>query len=108
MNESTCKSITSASSCNAAASAETPLDGDADVEVTKVVPASDVLVGDEIVITINALNHGPNPATGIEITDQLPAGFDFVSASATQGRQTPQTRGMASLPVVMAAHLCIA
>ena len=32
-----------------------------------------------------ALNHGPNPATGIEVTDSLPAGFDFVSASASQG-----------------------
>ena len=79
----------------------------ADVEVTKVVPASDVLVGDEIVITINALNHGPNPATGIEITDQLPAGFDFVSASATQGAYDAATGiwSVGSLAVGTAAQL---
>ena len=48
-------------------------------------------VGDEILVTINALNHGPNPATGIEVTDSLPAGFDFVSASASQGAYDPAT-----------------
>ena len=69
----------------------TTLNRDADVEVTKTVPSSGVLVGDEIAITINALNHGPNPATGIEITESLPAGFDFVSASPSQGAYDPAT-----------------
>ena len=34
---------------------------------------------------------GPNPATDIEITESLPAGFDFVSASASQGTYDPAT-----------------
>ena len=76
---------------NNAATAVTTLNRDADVEVTKTVPSSSVLVGDEILVTINALNHGPNPATGIEVTDSLPAGFDFVSASASQGAYDPAT-----------------
>ncbi len=76
---------------NNTATAVTTLNRDADVEVTKTVPSSGVLVGDEIVVTITALNHGPNPATGIEVTDSLPAGFDFVSASASQGAYDPAT-----------------
>ena len=76
---------------NNTATAVTTLNRDADVEVTKTVPSSSVLVGDEILVTINALNHGPNPATGIEVTDSLPAGFDFVSASASQGAYDPAT-----------------
>ena len=76
---------------NNTATAVTTLNRDADVEVTKTVPSSGVLVGDEILVTINALNHGPNPATGIEVTDSLPAGFDFVSASASQGAYDPAT-----------------
>ena len=74
---------------NNTATAETTLNRNADVEVTKTVPSSSVLVGDEILVTITALNHGPNPATGIEVTDRLPAGFDFVSASASQGAYDP-------------------
>ena len=70
---------------------ETTLNRDADVEVTKTAPSSSVLVGDEISVTITALNRGPNPATGIEVTDSLPAGFDFVSASASQGVYDPAT-----------------
>jgi uncharacterized repeat protein (TIGR01451 family) len=66
-------------------------DSRGDVEVTKTVPSSGVLVGDEILVRINALNHGPNPATGIEVTDSLPAGFDFVSESASQGAYDPAT-----------------
>ena len=70
---------------NNVATALTTLNRDADVEVTKTVPSSSVLVGDEILVTISALDHGPDPATGIEVTDSLPAGFDFVSAAAGQG-----------------------
>ena len=28
---------------------------------------------------------GPDPATGVEVTDQLPSGLTFVSATATRG-----------------------
>ena len=76
---------------NNTATAQTTLNRNADVEVTKTVPRPSVPVGDKIPITINAINHGPNPATGIEVTDRLPAGFDFVSASASQGAYDPAT-----------------
>jgi uncharacterized repeat protein (TIGR01451 family) len=76
---------------NDSASVETTLNLDADVEVMKSVPASGVLVGDVIAVTIDVLNRGPNPASGVEITDNLPAGFQFVSATALQGDYDPVT-----------------
>ena len=70
---------------NNSATAVTTLNRDADVEVTKTVPSSRAAVGDEILVTITAVNLGPNPATGIEVTDNLAAGLDFVSAETSQG-----------------------
>ena len=94
---------------NNTATALTTLNRDADVEVTKTVPSSGVLVGDEIAVTITALNLGPNPATGIEITESLPAGFDFVSASASQGAYDPATGAwsVGSLAVSETAQLVL-
>src|SRR5262249_19935981 len=71
---------------NNSASAQTPVDANADVEVTKAVaPTTGILVGDTITFTVQATNNGPNAATGVVVTDLLPAGLSFVSASATQG-----------------------
>ena len=67
------------------ATVETTLNFDADVEVTKLVQPANVLVGDTVVVTVNALNRGPNPASGVEVTDNLPAGLQFVSAETAQG-----------------------
>src|SRR5262249_19352335 len=57
---------------------------DADVEVTQSAP-SNVLAGQTITITVSAIDHGPRDATGVAITDLLPAGFTFVSAAAAPG-----------------------
>src|SRR5262249_28482602 len=65
---------------NDTATAQTTVDTDADVEVTKsVAPAAGVLVGDTVTFTIQATNNGPNAATGVSVTDILPAGLSFVS-----------------------------
>ena len=61
------------------------LNRDADVEVTQVVLPANLRVGDTIVVTVTALNHGPNPASGVDVTDNLPAGLQFVSAATPQG-----------------------
>ena len=65
---------------NNSATASTPLVRDADVEVTKSAPAN-VLAGETIDITVSVVNHGPNGATGVEVTDVLPPGFQFVAAA---------------------------
>ena len=38
-----------------------------------------------IVFTVVVSNSGPDPATGVDVTDLLPAGLDFVDATQTQG-----------------------
>ncbi|HEY6942292.1 DUF7507 domain-containing protein [Dokdonella sp.] len=57
----------------------------ADVAVAKGVDDTTPNVGATIIYTITASNGGPNDATGVEITDNLPAGTTFVSATASQG-----------------------
>src|SRR5262249_49440180 len=77
---------------NNSASAQTPVDANADVEVTKsVAPTTGILVGDTVNFTVQATNNGPNAATGVVVTDLLPAGLTFVSASPTQGTYTDST-----------------
>jgi uncharacterized repeat protein (TIGR01451 family) len=43
------------------------------------------LVGQNLTYTINVNNNGPNDASGVALTDTLPAGVKFVSATTTQG-----------------------
>jgi uncharacterized repeat protein (TIGR01451 family) len=52
---------------------------------TKTDSPDPVNVGEELTYTITVENRGEGPATGVTVTDTLPAEVDFVSASATQG-----------------------
>lgn len=54
----------------------------ADLSVTKSDSPDPVNVGDNLTYTITVTNNGPNNATGITVTDTLPAAVTFVSASA--------------------------
>jgi len=57
-----------------------------DIEVTKTVASNFVVEEAEpVMFTITATNNGPDDATGIEITDVLPAGLTFVSSSTDVG-----------------------
>lgn len=65
--------------------------GQANLAVTKarVLPAAP-LAGDTLVYTVTATNLGPKPATGVTVTDSIPAGLVYVSASnapTVTGRQ---------------------
>ena len=52
----------------------------ADVQVNKTVNNATPNVGSNVTFTITATNAGPDAATGVVITDLLPAGLSFVSA----------------------------
>jgi uncharacterized repeat protein (TIGR01451 family) len=52
----------------------------ADVGIGKSGPAS-VLAASNVVYTISVTNFGPSSASGVVVTDSLPAGVTFVSAS---------------------------
>jgi large repetitive protein len=56
-----------------------------DLELTKTADATAVQLGEDVTFTITVSNLGPHDATGVEVTDQLPAGLQFVSATPSQG-----------------------
>jgi uncharacterized repeat protein (TIGR01451 family) len=63
----------------------------ADVGVTKTVSNNTPEYLDTITYTITATNYGPDSATGVEITDILPASLRFLSSTPSQGGFNSQT-----------------
>lgn len=59
-----------------------------DLAVTKVGSPNPVEVGTNITWTMVVTNNGPDTATGVTISDPMPAGNTFVSATTTQGSCT--------------------
>jgi uncharacterized repeat protein (TIGR01451 family) len=57
----------------------------ADVSISKSVSPSKAVVGNNLTYTLAVHNNGPDPAAGVNVTDKLPTGVSFVSASTTQG-----------------------
>src|SRR6185436_11202736 len=60
---------------NTASVTETPQQ--ADLSILKTVDNPTPNVGDQITFTITLTNSGPNAATGVQLTDVLPAGVAF-------------------------------
>jgi uncharacterized repeat protein (TIGR01451 family) len=56
----------------------------ADLAIGKTASARSVQVGTDLTYTITVTNNGPQGATGVIVTDPLPAGTPFKSASASQ------------------------
>jgi uncharacterized repeat protein (TIGR01451 family) len=57
----------------------------ADVSIVKSTTANQAVTGSNITYTILVSNAGPSPATNVIVTDDLPAGLTFVSATPSQG-----------------------
>src|SRR5436190_1537872 len=57
----------------------------ADLLLIKSVSDATPNVGDQITFSVTLSNQGPDDASGVRVTDLLPAGLNFVSATASQG-----------------------
>ncbi|MEN6592900.1 MAG: DUF11 domain-containing protein, partial [Methanobacterium sp.] len=57
----------------------------ANVTLTNTVSNPAPNVGQQFSYTITATNNGPNTATGVQVTDKIPAGLIFNSYTASQG-----------------------
>lgn len=60
----------------------------ADLVLTKTGSPDLVIVGDLLTYTVKATNQGPDAATNVVMTDTLPLGATFVSATPSQGTCT--------------------
>jgi large repetitive protein len=65
----------------------------ADLAVAKTIDNAKPAPGDVIHYTVTITNHGPNIATNVTLTDKIPSGFTFVSATPSEGTYD-QTTGV--------------
>ncbi len=68
------------------------LPGLVDLELTKQDAPDPVTIGNDVDYTVRVANHGPSRATNVTVTDTLPAGTTFVSASVPQGTCSESNR----------------
>jgi uncharacterized repeat protein (TIGR01451 family) len=61
-----------------------------DLEVQQALTTPPVHLGDEATITVTLTNKGPSNATGVEVTDRLPAGLTWLSDDSG-GAYDPET-----------------
>jgi uncharacterized repeat protein (TIGR01451 family) len=54
---------------------------EADLEISKVDDIDPVVAGNQLTYTVNVLNNGPDAAASVALTDTLPSGVSFVSAT---------------------------
>lgn len=57
--------------------------------------------GDQVQFTVDVLNSGPSLASGITVTDQLPAGLTYVSHSTTGGGSYNSGTGIWTVPNIV-------
>ncbi|HKW76881.1 MAG TPA: choice-of-anchor D domain-containing protein, partial [Terriglobales bacterium] len=70
------------------ANVSTTVNAVADLALTKTGTPNPAGVGVNLTYTLTASNNGPSPATGVTLTDRLPAGVTFVSVTSSQGSCT--------------------
>ncbi len=56
-----------------------------DLSLTKLANVGTILPGQNVTFTLQVVNPGTDPASGVVVTDNLPAGLDFVSCTSDLG-----------------------
>jgi uncharacterized repeat protein (TIGR01451 family) len=70
---------------NNSATADTTVIPSADLAISKSASPDPVPIGELLTYTVSVMNRGPSAASAVTVTDPLPAGMTFASASSTQG-----------------------
>src|SRR5262249_35061671 len=83
--EKTAQGVTDPNPLNDQASVSLNAGTSANLAVGKTVSNAAPAVGEEVTFTVTVLNRGPSPATGVAVTDVLPAGLSLVSVTPSQG-----------------------
>ena len=77
--------------------------GCADLAITKVDNPDPITLGQDLTYTVTVSNDGPSDASGVIVTDELPAEVAFVSATPSQGDCTEAngslTCNLGTLPI---------
>jgi uncharacterized repeat protein (TIGR01451 family) len=63
----------------------------ADLTISKGIDKTTPNVGDIVTYTVTLTNTGPDPATGVQVTDLLPPGVFFLFENPSQGTYNPST-----------------
>ncbi len=63
----------------------------ADLQVVKTIDNPTPGIGNNVVFTLIASNNGPDGASAIQVVDLLPAGYAYVSSTASQGSYAAPT-----------------
>jgi uncharacterized repeat protein (TIGR01451 family) len=84
--------ITDPNPDNNTSTAQTPIiPPEADLSLTKTADPLTLVPGENVTFTITATNDGPLTATNVAVSDSLPPGLSFVSATPSQGTYNNQT-----------------
>lgn len=73
------------------AASTTELPAQADLSVSMTASNTSPAVGTDVTFTVTLANAGPAGATGVAVTDQLPRGLTFASATPSQGTYAAET-----------------
>ena len=75
----------------------------ADLSITKTDSPDPAPTGGELLYTLLITNNGPGTATGVTVTDTLPAGVTFQSATPSQGSCSGTTTVTCNLGAILAS-----
>ncbi|MCO6458200.1 MAG: DUF11 domain-containing protein [Pirellulaceae bacterium] len=77
----------------------TTLQAEVNLQIVKTGQPDPVVAGEQLVYTLMVTNQGPSQATGVVVTDTLPADVTFVSATSSQGSTPTHAAGVVTANV---------